>query len=304
MLTIPRRQFAKLGAAAGLLPFVPATCHAENPKGFAGFDQLELAMASICTDGFGNQHHQPAMEFIPKFGFRNVELNLWYADQISPAYISDLTRRCRVAGLNPISVQGTSFGGGGGRGGIIKDVAHKLLLMQHARSLGCHIVKFTGAKRGSQGGLPAIIEVCKEIAAAAEEMGVLVTLENHANNNLETLADYDQVFSSIDSPNVGMCLDTGHFEGVGIRLHDVLERFKSKIVHVDLKDCEAFGKGHKTVPFGQGVTDFESFLQQLTDIGYRGYLVIEQAWSEPRGNWKVDLRDAYQRFKKWERTSA
>ena len=46
-------------------------------------------------------------------------------------------------------------------------------------------------------------------------------------------------------------------------------------------------------------TDFDAFLNQLMDTGYQGYLVIEQAWSEPQGNWKEDLTSAFPRFSKW-----
>ena len=263
-------------------------------------DGVQLAIATICTDGFGNQHHKPAMEIIPHLGFKNVELNLWYPDQITPSYIAKLKERCTASGLKPISVQGSSFGAEG-RQAVMKDYSHKLLMMQYASQLGCNIVKFTGARRGTQGGLNSIIQVCKELAPAAEEMGVLVTLENHTGNNLETIEDYERVFEVIASPNIGLCLDTGHFEGSGIRLSDVVKSLHSRTLHVDLKDCNAFGQGHKTVPFGNGTTDFDSFLSRLMDTGYQGYLVIEQAWSEPQGDWKLDLRSAYELFKKWER---
>lgn len=289
-------------ASSGWLfgPFTSSVQAAEIPLNVAPPRGIGLAIATICTDGFGNQHHEPAMEFIPQFGFRNVELNLWYPDQIRPAYIQQLKARCSAAGLKPISIQSTGFGAQGGRDGIIKDVSHKLIMMQYARELDCRIVKFTGSKRGTQGGLDAIIEVCKEIAPAAEEMGVLVTLENHAGNNLETIADYETIFAAVTSPNIGLCLDTGHFEGAGIQLSDVVSRLHSRTLHVDLKDCREFGKGHDTVAFGEGVTDFDAFLKQLIATNYQGYLVVEQAWSEPQGDWKRDLKAARERFRKWE----
>lgn len=300
-INVSRRRFVAAASCFGMANLLPrvATC-AEKPLGFNGFPGVELAIATICTDGFENQHHKPAMQFIPQFGFRNVELNLTYPDHLLPSYVTNLKHRCRSAGLKPISIQSTGFGAQGGRGGVVKDVAHKLLMMQYARQLDCRIVKFTGSKRGTQGGLDAIIKVCREIAPAAEEMGVLVALENHAGNNLETVADYDTIFSSIESPNIGLCLDTGHFEGVGITLSDVVKRFHSRTLHVDLKDCREFGKGHVTVPFGQGVTKFDTFLSQLMETKYRGYLVIEQAWKQPQGDWKDDLKSSYDRFHKWE----
>ena len=262
---------------------------------------IELAIATICIDGFSNQHHEPAIRWIPDLGFKHVELNLWYLDQMSPSYVKRLGQRCRDAGISPISIQSIGFGTSGQRPDTIKDVSHKVLMMQLAKSLGCNIVKFTGAKRGTAGGLPAIIEACKALEPIAEDLGVFVALENHTGNNLETIEDYEQIFDSVASPMIGLCLDTGHFEGSGIHLDEVLRRLGSRTVHVDLKDCQEFGAGHDTVVFGQGVTDFDAFLNPLIDSGYRGYLVVEQAWPQPKGDWRTDLQTAYRRFEEYRR---
>lgn len=299
-----RRQFlqatALAGAGLGLTAGARRCFAAVRPKGFSGFRGVQLAIATICIDGFGNHHHEPAFRVIPELGLKNVEFNLWYPDTITPAYLRSLRKRSAEAGLTPISLQGSGFGGEG-NAGIIKDLSHKLTLMRGCRELNCHIIKCTGSRRGTDGGLKSVIEVCKELAPAAEELGVLVTLENHANNVLERPEDYEEIFAAINSPNIGMCLDTGHFEGVGASLHEVVDRFHSRIFHVDLKDCKERGKGHNTVPFGEGATDFDAFLTHLQEKNYTGYLVIEQAWREPQGDWENDLKKAVAQFKPWER---
>ena len=242
---------------------------------------VELAVATICADGFANHRHEPAFEIIPKTGFSAVEFNIWYPELLAPSYIESIVNRCSKTGLRPVCVQGTSFGGEGNNA-VMNDVGHKVWLMEYAKRLGCRRVKCTGSRRGTNGGLDHVIEVCRELAPIAEELDVLLLLENHARNVLELPEDYETIFEAIDSAHVGMCLDTGHFEGVGVHLDTVLDRFRSRIQHVDLKDCAAFGEGHNTVVFGEGVTDFDPFLNDLIDGGYTGYLVIEMAWSKPR----------------------
>jgi sugar phosphate isomerase/epimerase len=64
----------------------------------------------------------------------------------------------------------------------------------------------------------------------------------------------------------------------------------------------AVALGSQRRPFGEGVTDFDAFLNQLIATGYQGYLVVEQAWGEPQGNWKRDLRAAQEKFQKWDTT--
>lgn len=299
-----RRQFT-LGTASKLSCVAAATAVLDRlPRNDIACAQqaskkVELAIATICTDGFNNRSHVPAFQVIPDLGFKNVEFNLWYPNTIMPRYIKSIKLRCETSGLNPVSLQGSGFGGVG-RNGLIKDVAHKLQFIEHCKTLGCRVAKFTGSKRNTNGGLETVIKVCEEIADAAEENGVKITLENHVGNVLENVGDYEQVFSKIDSPNIGLCLDTGHFEGVGIDLHEVVDKFSDRILQVDLKDCRERGKGHDTVPFGQGVTDFDDFLSHLMETNYQGLLVVEQAWREPKGDWQADLRSAYQRFRKWE----
>ena len=197
---------------------------------------VELAIATICLDGFGDELFEPAFRLIPQIGIKNVEFNVWYPRSLSPAGIDSIRERCYENGLRPISLQGSSFGAS-----VVKDAAHKLWLMEQCKQLGCRRVKFTGAGRGKAGGLEAVIECLQAIAPAAEEMDVLVLVENHANNNIETIEDYDRIFDAVHSSHVGMCLDTGHFDGSGISNFDVIDRFHERILHIDLKDTISFG---------------------------------------------------------------
>lgn len=232
---------------------------------------VKLAIATICLDGFGDENFEPAFQIIPQTGIKNVEFNVWYPSNINAAGIASIRKRCYLNGLTPISLQGTSFGGN-----VIKDVGHKLWLLHQAKSLGCHLVKFTGASRGEAGGLKNVIAVLKEIAPAAKDLGIFISVENHANNNIENINDYEQIFAAIDSPYVGMCLDMGHFDGAGVSNFEVIEKFHQRINHVDIKDVIAFGT-YQSVKYGTGVTEGERVVQSLVEKGYQGYLVIEQA---------------------------
>ena len=256
---------------------------------------IELAIATICMDGFGDENFKPAFEIAPQVGIKNIEFNVWYPRTITKAGIESIRRRCYQGGLVPISLQGTSFGGN-----VVKDVSHKLWLMEQAESLGCRRVKFTGARRGEAGGLEAVITVLKELAPAAEEMDVLVLVENHANNNIETISDYEQIFDAVPSKHVGMCLDMGHFDGAGVNNMEVVGRFYDRILHIDLKDTIEFGT-YKTVNFGEGVTDFHGIVSKMVEHGYSGYLVIEQAPPLRPDNLLADLVRAKTLFEKYEK---
>jgi sugar phosphate isomerase/epimerase len=290
-----RRSFIKSAVASGAGLAAPSLFL--QPTAAQPPARVELAIATITCDGFGDENFEPAFALIPKLPFRNVEFNCWYGRSLTPAGISSIRERCVQHNLNPICVQGSSFGASGN---VVKDVTHKLWCIEAAKKLGCRRVKFTGSRRGAEGGLEAVIQVLKELAPAAEEMDILVLVENHANNNLENIADYDTLFEAIPSKHIGLCMDNAHFDGANVDLMEVVQRFHSRILHIDLKDTERKGI-HKVVRFGQGVTDNAGVVEKMLGHGYEGYLLVEMAPPIDPRTLESDLRHAYNLFSKYER---
>jgi len=294
-----RRNFLK---AAGLSMTamgvtIPIATRAEDCPGRGSAKKVEMAIATITMDGFDDRNFERAFEILPQLPFKNVEFNCWYARNITPRGIRSIKDRCKKHNLIPVCVQGSSFGA---EGNIIKDVTHKLWNMEAAKQLGCRRVKFTGSARGQSGGLKAIIDVVKEITPAAEDMDMLILLENHANNNLENIEDFERIFDAVDSRHVGMAMDNAHFDGANVDLMEVVERFHSRILHIDLKDTEKMGV-HKVVNYGEGVTKNDAVVQKMLEHGYEGYLLIEMVRMEHQDRHVADLSRAYDLFKKYER---
>lgn len=258
---------------------------------------IGLACASLSCDGFGDNRFVNSLRTMPTIGFRYIELNCWHPPDLTPTNVLNLRRRCREAGLTPIAVYGSSFGGNTPQE-IGKDVCHKLRMIDAAVELGCGRIVATGAKRGEGGGIAAVIETLRHIVPYAERRGVLVSLENHASNNLETIEDYETIFAEIDSPNVGVCADTGHFEAASVRLDDVAERLLPKINHIHVKETAAFGE-ERFVRFGQGVTDNRAFVERMIASGYSGYITVELALPD-KSRLIEDLSVPYRQFADYE----
>lgn len=256
---------------------------------------LNLACASLSCDGFGDERFVPSMQLLPEIGYECIELNCWNPSDLTPNSITNLRRRCDEAGLEPIAVFGSSFGGTGFD--VSKDVGHKLRMIDAAVELDCNRIVATGATRGEAGGIDSIIRVLEEITPYAERRGVLVCLENHANNNLETIEDYETIFSTVDSPNVGLCFDTGHFEASGIELNEVADRLHERVVHIHVKETARFGEKN-FVKFGEGVTDNSALLEKMDEYGYRGYVTVELA-IEDKSNVIEDLRKPIELFESY-----
>lgn len=259
---------------------------------------IGLACSSLSCDGFGDNHFVKSFEILPQLGYRFVEFNCWHPGDLTPVGVASIRDRCQATGLTPIAVYGASFGGDNHHA-VGKDVCHKLRMIDAARELECSRIVATGARRGQQGGLDAILTVLREIVPVAEASGVLICLENHANNNLETIEDYATIFAAIDSPALGLCVDTGHFDAAGVALDDVVDRLGPKINHIHVKEAVAVGV-ERFVPFGHGVTDNRRLLDRMVATGYEGYISVEFA-QEDKTNLLHDLRVPYDLFKDYER---
>lgn len=297
-LSINRRQFLHTTALAGLAASASALASPASrpaPKNLREDKGVRIAIATICMDGFGDRNFEPSFAMVPRLGIKNLEFNTWYPRNLTPAGIRAIEQRCAAIDVKPVCIQGSAFGDG-----KAPDVAHKLWCMEAAHRLGARRVKFTGSRRGTNGGLAAVIATLRELAPAAEQMGMLILVENHAANVLENIPDYEEIFAKIDSPNVGLCLDTAHFAGAGVDLLDVVKRFHSRTLHVDLKDNKTFGGGHDSVPYGTGVIKFEPMLAQLLAHGYSGYFLLELAHSTPREPVLENLKRGFEIFKKYE----
>ena len=258
---------------------------------------IGLSCSTVSCDGFVDNHFNKTFEVAPQAGFKYVEFNCWHPSDLTPQSIRRMKQRCQEVGLTPISVYGSSFGANSAFE-VSKDVCHKLRMIEAALELGVRRIVATGEGRGQQGGLDEIIKVLEQITPVAQDNDVLICLENHAQNNLETIEDYQRVFAALPSPNLGLCIDTGHFDGSGISLDDVVDCLHARVNHIHVK--EAVSKGVPTfVRFGQGVTDNNRLIERMLAHGYQGYISVELA-IEDKSNLINDLKVPYNLFSKYE----
>ncbi len=268
-----RRAFVASSAGALAASMANTSLGQSDAVAPAALDGIETAIATLCCDGFGDEDFRYAFEAIPKLGVRNVEFNCWYARNLTPAGLRSIRERCTERGLGPISIQASSFSGGGNHD-VAREVGRLLWLIEACGELDCRIIKCTGAARGTKGGLESLAEVLQEVSLAAEEKGIRIVLENHHRNVLEFPEDYEFIFRRAESPAIGICFDMGHFARSGVDMPPLIADFAEKIYHIDVKDADAVG-GKKFVRFGTGIVDCAGILRQCVDRGYRGYLVLE-----------------------------
>jgi len=231
---------------------------------------IKLSCATLSVEGFGDTNFDKTFVQMPEMGYKHVEFNLWYPSMLSPSALGSLKDRCAAASLKPSSVHVN----GGIGGDLMRDFTHKVWAMEAACRLGCRIVSTTGYNRGEKGGIEAIIASLKNLSPVAEDMNMLISLENHHGNNLETIEDYRRIFNEISSSHVGICIDTGHFDASNVDMDALIDEFHTRVNHIHLKENK--GKGTKVFTrFNEGTTDNHHIIKRMIGKGYSGYLVIE-----------------------------
>lgn len=125
-----------------------------------------------------------------------------------------------------------------------------------------------------------------------DEAGVRTVVHQHLGTLIETGAEVRRLMEMTDPDLLGICLDTGHWTfGTGENPVDAVREFRDRIWHVHFKDADPAvmaesrrqgwhgleSTGHGVFcELGKGAVDFPAVLAALREIGYDGWIVVEQ----------------------------
>lgn len=142
------------------------------------------------------------------------------------------------------------------------------------------------------------------ISKKAAQYGVRPVIHPHAGGYIEFADEIEAVMRDIPYETAGLCLDTGHLYYSGMNPVEWLKKCADRLDYVHFKDVnetiykevlsqhirffEGCGKG-SMCPIGKGGLDYPAIKKALEEIGYSGYITIEQE-RDPR-NVSTSLRD-------------
>lgn len=132
--------------------------------------------------------------------------------------------------------------------------------------------------------------------AVRDETGLRLVFHHHCAGYVEAPWEIERFLEHTDASLVGLVFDTGHYlYGLGANLPELvldgLEVLKNRVWYVHYKDCspavatqareegwnykEAIAKG-VFCELGKGQVDFGAVTQKLQEIGYKGWITVEQ----------------------------
>jgi sugar phosphate isomerase/epimerase len=259
---------------------------------------MKLAIDSYCYHRqFGDAYawQKPAMrrmtiwDFLKRakrLGVAGVSLEACYLPT-DAAFIRELRDKLDVYGFERVWAWGHPDGL---RSGTDKDAAGDLV--QHvkiAAQLGCNVLRIVGGSRRSR---PKSWFVHKRrlgrmlrgLLGVAEVHGIVLAIENHIDLLADEMVD---LMTTIDSPWLGVCFDTGN----NLRLFEDPVEVAAKLAPftraTHIKDLVAYRGNPRdlafwpSVPLGEGLIDLPAILGHLKKARYRGLLAIEVDYLHP-----------------------
>lgn len=151
-------------------------------------------------------------------------------------------------------------------------------------------------------GMMAHIRTIAELAWS--QYRVRTVIHPHAGGYIEFADELAQLVADIPYDVAGLCLDTGHLYYAGMDPVATLRQYAERLDYLHFKDIDqtlfeqvlsehisffaACARG-VMCPIGQGVIDYPALRELLSELGYQGYITVEQE-RDPR-NAGGSLRD-------------
>ncbi len=124
-----------------------------------------------------------------------------------------------------------------------------------------------------------------------DETGLRTVFHHHIGTWIETPAETQRLMDMTDASILGLVFDTGHWRFSGGDEVQGIRQFKDRIWHVHFKDHQP-GVAHQSrlqgwdgptsvgngvfCELGQGDVNFPAVIDALREIGYSGWIVVEQ----------------------------
>jgi sugar phosphate isomerase/epimerase len=188
-----------------------------------------------------------------------------------------LDRLQRVAGDLEVSIEV-------GTRGVAPD--HLRTYLALAERLNSPIVRVVVDTADHQPPEEEIVIALRTVMPEYERAGVYLAIENHDRFKAQTLT---WLLGQVDSPHVGICLDTVNSFGALEGPEAVLAELGLWVVNLHIKDYTIVRPDHKmgfTVegrPAGQGRLDVPWLLGALRDLGRNPNAILE-LWTPPQGD--------------------
>jgi len=139
-----------------------------------------------------------------------------------------------------------------------------------------YLVMHLGSNPDRQLGLQSAMSALAQNRVLIEKQNIHIVLEVvptvWGDQVGDLVSDYETIFSAIDKPWLGLCLDYGHASLNG-NLFEFIDKLGHKILYAHVNDNQ--GKSDDHLGFGMGTVDWTRALRESLKVGFEGPFVVE-----------------------------
>lgn len=230
--------------------------------------------------------HQMTMEdflaFAKKVGADGVSLESCFFPSFDQGWLGELKASLDAYGFDRVYAWGHPDGLEAGKNRAAFD--DMVAQIANARMIGADVMRVVASSlqfrfEPKQPQIDILVAWFKEAVKVAEANGVKLAVENHIDYTADECL---QILERVDSPYLGLNLDTGNF----LRLLDDpvtgAQKLAKYVYATHIKDLKPV-KGldvrewyfFSSTPVGDGLVDNQKLAQILKDAGYTGFLAVE-----------------------------
>lgn len=186
-----------------------------------------------------------------------------------------------------------------GTRGIAPEHLHRYL--EIAQYFGSRLLRTVVDTADSHPSAAKIVATLRPLRQAFEVMQITLAIENHDRFKARTLA---RIIQEIDSPSIGICLDTVNSFGAGEGPEQVVDVLSPYVVNLHVKDFSIRRHRHllgfevEGTPAGKGMLDVPWLLRQLRKNNHDLNVILE-TWPPP----ETDIMHTIQKEDLWVRES-
>ena len=224
-----------------------------------------------------------ALQHIAWAGYEGAELACLgnYARHVelitTKSYIDEIKSTARKHKLDLYAIH-AGFGGQPGEDRIFS--MNKLFEVAHKLNIPIVTTRCNG-KSGDKEATEQEFKYIKKLSEAAENWGITLAIKPHVGASVYNTASMLQMLDEIDSPGLGVNLDTLHIYRAGEDASVTVKKLGKKIVHAhvreypDVPDRLNYEALAEEEIIGRGGVDFPKILKSLKAIGYDGAIDLD-----------------------------
>ncbi|MGN6543989.1 MAG: sugar phosphate isomerase/epimerase family protein [Aureliella sp.] len=288
-----RRAFlARSAALSSLAALGVATVAqpADSPVAESSKPRQRFGVSTYSFFKFGGANNVPVdkcIELAAEMGFDGVELLHVQMDGDSTAYLNSLKRKAFTLGLDLMGLSTHQTFLSPDAAVRKQNIEHTTRCLEIAYQLGIPTVRVNTGRWGTSKdfdelmknkgveprlegysddeGFQWVIDSYRTLAKKAEELGVIMGLENHWGLG-RTAEGVLRVVKAVDSPWLQVTLDTGNF------LENMYEQMEALIPYTVLVQAKTYYGGGTWYTLD---IDYSRVASLLKQHGYRGYISLE-----------------------------